>query len=384
MYKNKIVSSIEGSASAALMEKVTEMKKAEIDVIGLAGGEPDFDTPDKIRFRGIQALCEGKTHYAIGRGIPELRQKICEKFKEDNNIISDPEQIIVTPGGKFAAYLAVRSVINPGDEVLILDPSWVSYAPMIKAANGVPVSVNLTFADNYMITEEKLAEAYSRKTKLLIVNTPNNPTGRVLTEDEAQAIISFVKKYDVLVFSDEIYEKIIFDNRSHISLGSYPEIADKVITMNGLSKCVAMTGWRLGYLTAPKELITTMSKLYAHTISCVSPFIQEAAIVALDCKKEMEEMRLAYEKRRNLFINGLNSIPNVTAKMPEGAFYAWVKFEKEKMNSFQLADYLLKEAKVAGVPGDAYGKGGDQCIRFSFASDLNSLLEAVERIRKVV
>jgi len=381
---NKFIENIQPSASAELMKKVQEMKANGEDIIGLAGGEPDFDTPDRIRLAAIEELCKGNTHYAVGTGLPELRARIARKFQEENSIDCDASQIVVAPGGKYAIYLAIAALLNPGEKVMILDPSWVSYAPIVQACQGIPVHVGLTYDQDYQVTTEVLEAAYSSDVKLLIINYPNNPTGCILSQQEAEVIKDFIVKHNLYLLSDEIYEKIIYDGQSFISPGSFPEIKDQVITVNGFSKAVAMTGWRLGYMCVPKALLKNISTLYSHTITGTSPFLQKAAIVALDCTEEMEAMRKIYEERRNYFISALNAIPGVSAKMPKGAFYAFVHFEKDHMNSFQMADYLLHHAKVVGVPGDAYGKGGDQCIRFSFANSIEDLKEAVTRIANVM
>lgn len=382
---NDRIGKIKGSASAGLMEKVQELKLQKKDIIGLAGGEPDFDTPDRVRFRGMQSIAEGNTHYAVGKGILPLRKRIVKKLQEENGIQCSPDEIIVTPGGKYATYLAVRAVVQESDKVMILDPSWVSYAPIVESANGIPVSVALSYDNNYRITKEILEDSYDESVKLLIINYPNNPTGCILSEEEAKEIVDFMLEHpNLIIFSDEIYEKIIFDGNKHISIGSYKEIAQRVITMNGFSKCVAMTGWRLGYLRADISISNVIYKLYTHTITGTSPFIQEAAIVALDCNEEIEEMRAIYEKRRDVFIDGLNQIKNVSAVKPKGAFYAWVKIEKNNMNSFEIAEYLLKKVGVVGVPGDEYGFGGEKCIRFSFANRVEDLEEALIRIRSAL
>ncbi len=380
MSLNEVLQTIPPSASLNLMAKVRDLKEKGEDIIGLAGGEPDFDTPDKIRFRGMQSIAEGNTHYAVGIGVLPLRERIAQKLREENGIECEASQIVVTPGGKYAIYLAVRALINSGEKVMILNPAWVSYAPIVQAAGGIPVHVTLKYEENYIITEELLENAYVEGTKLLILNYPNNPTGKILSESEADAIEAFVKRHSLYVISDEVYERIVYDGKKTISVGSRKEIADRVITVNGFSKSVAMTGWRLGYLCAPKDTMKPVSILHSHTVTGVCTFIQDAGIVALDCTDEIEAMRKVYEERRNTFIGALNRIPGVTAEYPEGAFYAWVKMEMDGMDSFQMAEYLLEKAGVVGVPGASYGSGGENCLRFSFANSMDELMEAVKRI----
>lgn len=380
MTMNEYISRIKGSASMELIAKAKELRDQGIDVIGLGGGEPDFDTPQAIKDVAISELQRGNTHYAVGKGILKLRERVARKLKEDNDIIASAEEIIVTPGGKMAIYLAVRACINTGDEVMILNPSWVSYDEIVVSAGGVPVDVALKPEENYQIKLEYLEEKLSDKTKVLIVNSPNNPTGRVLNAEEIKALKRFVSNRDIIIISDEIYEKIVFDDVRTISPAADPILKNKTITVNGFSKGYAMTGWRLGYLAADQKIIDVIAKLYTHTITGTSPFLQEAATVALDCNNEAEYMRKRYEERRNRFITALNQIDGVEAVMPEGAFYAWVKFDFKGMDSYQIADFLLNEAHVIGVPGPEYGFGGDNYVRFSFANSNEDLDEAARRI----
>ena len=381
-YKfNRDIASLPASASMVLMDKARTMKAEGIDVISLAGGEPDFDTPAPALLKGIQGLTNGHTHYAAGRGIPVLRKRIAKKLREENGITCTPDEILVTPGGKAAIYVAIRTLINPGEEVLIPDPSWVSYGPIVLAAAGVPVHVPLTFETGYTITEDILEQCVTEKSRVLIVNSPNNPTGRVMNPAEAEAIAAVALRHDLMIVSDEIYEKIIFDGHKHISLASNPAITDRVVTVNGHSKCAAMTGWRLGYLHAAKEVVDQMFRLYQHVFTCLGEYVQEAGAVALDCTDEVEMMRKSYQDRRDSFVGALNAIPGVNCLMPEGAFYAWVSIDYKGMDANAIADYLLEQAHVATVPGYAYGAECGDCIRMCFAAAPAELEEAVRRIR---
>ena len=381
---NHILEKVPGSASVNLMAKVKELKAQGEDIIGLAGGEPDFDTPDRIRLKAIQSLTEGRTHYAVGIGLPELRSAIAEKLEKENKICVGADQIAVTPGGKYAIYLALAAVTNPGDEVMILNPAWVSYAPLVRICGAVPTAATLSYETNYEITEEALEQAYTEKTKAVIVNCPNNPTGKILSEKEADVLEAFVKKHDVYLISDEVYERIVYGDAVNVSPASHADIADHVITCNGFSKSVAMTGWRLGYLAAPKHLMKAITIMHSHTITGCSTFIQDAAVEAFRCGAEIEAMRKRYEIRRDQFISALNEIPGVNARFPEGAFYAWVKIEKDGMNSFETADYLLEKCGVIGMPGEAYGSGAEHCLRFSFANSDDELKEAAKRIKQAL
>jgi len=378
---NQNIMGLQPSRSMVFMVKAKQLQAADPDVINLSGGEPDFDTPLPIREEAKKWLDAGYTHYTIGPGLPELRERIARKLNEENGCAYKADDVIVTPGGKFAIYLAVRAAVNPGDEVMFLEPGWVSYPSIIEASGAVPVPVRLRFADGFKLTREALESAVTPKTKMLIVNYPNNPTGRTLNREEADALEAFLLKHpDVLLLSDEMYERIVFTGYENISPASYPSIADRVITVNGFSKSVAMTGWRIGYLAASGPIRPVAYKLYQHTVSCVSGFIMKAATVALDCKDEIEEMRKSYERRRDRFIGALNAIDGVTCAYPEGAFYAWVRFDLPGMDPAEACDFILNEAKVVGVPGDAYGTD-ECCVRFSFATEESELIKAAERIK---
>lgn len=381
---NQRIESMKPSASMVLMARAQEMQKKDPSVIGLAGGEPDFDTPVRITEAAIRAMKEGYTHYVAGPGISELREAICQKLREENGILCDTDRILVTPGGKNAVYLAVQAVLNEGDEAIILDPSWVSYEPIVQAAGGVAVKGKLDHRQGYRITAEALEAACSDKTRLIIINYPNNPTGNILHGEEADILEQFLLAHpQVYLLSDEIYEKIVYGEKS-ISMGSRTAVADRVITVNGFSKCAAMTGWRMGYLAAPKEVFAAIIKLHQHSASCVSGFLQKGAVEALKCHQEMEEMRKVYEQRRNCFVSALNEIPGVHCEMPEGAFYAWVRFELPGKDSEQVCTFLMEKAGVVGVPGYTYGEEGGCYMRFSFATATGDLELAVKKIKAAI
>lgn len=385
MLFNENVVNLKPSASLSFMMKAKQMKAEGIDVVDLAGGEPDFATPMPIVEEAYRQMAAGNTHYAVGQGIPELLKRLQRKFLEENHITYQTNEILVTPGGKYAIYLTVNTLLNPGEEVMYLDPAWVSYVPIIESAGATAVPVVLSYEEDYKITMEALEAKVSEKTKLVIMNYPNNPTGKTLSFEEAKIIERFMLAHpDIFLLSDEIYEKLIFDGIEHISPASMESIHDRVITANGFSKSLAMTGWRLGYLAAPRYILEPIYKLYQHSVSCVSGFLQNAALVALDCQKDIEEMRQEYQNRRNVFTDMLQDIQGITVRSAEGAFYAWVKFEKEGINQSDIGSFILDHAKVVGVPGEAFGEGGKGCIRFSFANDLESLKKAAIRIKKAM
>ena len=381
---NKEISQLQPSRSIAFMAQAKQMKATDPSIISLAGGEPDFDTPVKIREELKRQLDAGYTHYTVGPGLPELRNAIAEKLRNENGCAYTPDGVIVTPGGKFAIYMAVRSMVNPGDEVMYLEPGWVSYPSIIEASAAKPVPVRLTWEQDFRVTKEILDTHCSSKTKMLIINYPNNPTGRCLSMPEALQIKAFLEEHpDVLLLTDEIYERILYKGHENVSMASFPEIADRVLTVNGFSKSVAMTGWRVGYVAASEKIAKVMYNLFQHTMTCVSGFIQKAAVTALSCQEEIEQMRQEYESRRDMFIGGLNAIDGVQCMIPEGAFYAWVKFDIPGFDSEQICDYILKHARVVGVPGIAYGTD-EPCVRFSFAASAEELETAVARIAEAM
>lgn len=379
---NERISRLEPSKSVTLMEKTKKMQKVDSSIINLTGGEPDFDTPAPICEEAYRQMMAGYTHYIDGPGIAELRSGLEKKLREENKANYRAEQIIVTPGAKFAVYLAVQAVLNPGDEALWLTPGWVSYPSIIQASGGVPVAVHLKWEEEYRITYEALAAATTEKTKLLIINYPNNPTGKVLSVADREELARYMREYPhVMLLSDEIYEHIIYDGNEAVSMASYPDLAERVMIVNGFSKSYAMTGWRLGYLACSDAVYKVAAKLFQHTMSCTSGFLQKAAVVALECKEEMETMRQAYERRAHYMYEQLNRLKGVEMKKPEGAFYAWVKFDLG-MDSQETCDYLLEQAKIAGVPGIAYGEEGQVCVRYSFAAKEQDLQQMIKNLKE--
>lgn len=381
MEFNKQISNVEPSKSVTLLTKTKELQKSDPEILNLTGGEPDFPTPKAICDTVVAELAAGHTHYSDSRGDAQLRARIARKLQEENHAPFQPENILITPGAKYSVYLTIRALINPEDEAIWLTPGWVSYPSIVEASGGIPVAVHLKYEENYRITVEALEAAVSDKTKLLIINYPNNPTGQILTEADIQALTVFLRKHpDIYILSDEIYEKIIYDQKQIISLASIPEFFDRVVIVNGFSKCSAMTGWRLGYLACNPAMYQVVLKLFQHSISCTSSFLQKGALTAMDCVEETEQMRQAYEKRKNLLVKGIREIPGVELLTPAGAFYAWVKFDTD-MDSETLCNDLLDKAKIAGVPGIAYGEEDCVCIRFSFAASEDVLKTMLERLK---
>ena len=378
---NRIISEIEPSRSVTLMAKAKEMQKEDPSMINLSGGEPDFATPERICREVTKALKEGDTHYSDFRGNADLRARIADKLLADNGIVCTADDILITPGGKYAVYLTVRALINPGDEAIWLTPGWVSYPSIVQASGGMPVAVHLNHEEAYRVHREQLEAAVSDRTKLLILNSPNNPTGKVFSKEDLKEIKDFLMAHpDVYVLSDEIYESIVYESYTAESLAADPALSERVIVINGFSKSSAMTGWRIGYLMCKNQAMPVIQKLFQHTLSCVSGFLQRGALVALDCKEETQKMREAYSRRRELLLKELGDVPGMKLFTPEGAFYAWIRFDV-KEDSAAFAERLLDEAKIAGVPGDAYGEEGGTFVRFSFAASDEVLLEMAKRLR---
>ncbi len=383
MEFNEQISGVAPSRSVTLLAKTKEMMKTDSGIINLTGGEPDFATPKPICDEVNRQLAAGNTHYSDSRGNEDLRERIARKLKEENNAPYTKEQILVTPGGKLAVYLTVRALVNPKDEVIWLAPGWVSYPSIAAVSGAVPVAVHLKYDEDYRITCEALEEAVSERTKLLIINYPNNPTGRILTESDISELSEFLRAHpQIRLLSDEIYEKIIYDGKKAVSMASFPEFFDRVIVVNGFSKCSAMTGWRVGYLAcADPKLYDVIWKLFQHCMSCTSGFLQEGALVALDCAEETEAMRCAYERRRDILVEGIRDIEGLELVSPGGAFYAWTRFDTD-LGSETLCEKLLETVKIAGIPGEAYGEEDAVCVRFSFAASDEELLAALPRLKQ--
>ncbi|MBK8904753.1 MAG: pyridoxal phosphate-dependent aminotransferase [Anaerolineaceae bacterium] len=378
---------IPASMTLAVNDKAKAMQRAGLDVIALAGGDPDFDTPDHIVAAAVSALHNGYTHYPAPMvGLPQTLEAIAHKMRHENNIpIDDPRhQIIVTPGGKWGLYLALAAITNPGDEVLILEPYWVSYPPMVTLTGGTPVFVSLPSEDNFRITAERLRAKVTPRTKAIMVNNPCNPTGRVLTVEERDAIAEVAQEADLYVIADEIYEKLVFDGRSHLSLAAAPGMAERTLTVNGLTKSYAMTGWRLGWLVGPPGIIRLATKQNGQSVSCAATFTMHACVAALTGPQDnIAMMRDAYQQRRDFMVNALNRIDGVECRSIEGAFYLFPRFPKSQKNSLELADALLEHAQIAATPGIAFGQSGEGHLRFAISTALDDLERAAERLAKV-
>ncbi|GHU19707.1 pyridoxal phosphate-dependent aminotransferase [Betaproteobacteria bacterium] len=380
---NRKVEILEQPQTIALNAIAEKLKSEGKDIINMVMGEPDFDTPKKIVDAATKSMNDGFTHYVSSIGLLELRKKIANKLRVENNISYDPNEILVTPSAKFAIYLALTSFLNDGDEALIIDPSWVSYKALVQLAGAVPVNVPLDYDTNYTITEAVLAKYVTAKTRMIILNTPNNPTGRVFSATENKVLVDFIKKHDLLAVSDEIYETIIFDENKHVALASFPEIRNNVIMINGFSKSHAMTGWRIGYLAAEKSLIQEMLKVQMQVITCTASFVQAAAITAFECQAEVADMLAQYKIRRDYLVRELNTIPGFDCRAPQGTFYVLPRVDYKGMSSEELSEFILQHAQVLLTPGPAYGLGTDKTLRISFATSIENIREAVKRLKEI-
>jgi len=374
------------SPTLAVSDRARALKAEGIDVIDLGGGDPDFITPEHVRRAAFEAMEQGETHYVASPGIPALRRAIAAKLRADNGIEVDPNGgIIVTPGGKQALFEASLALIEPGVDVLVLEPAWVSYVPMVELAGGRPIHVGLDPDDDFRVTAEALHAAVTPATRVLIVNSPNNPTGRVFDQAELDAMVGIATAHDLLVFSDEIYEKILYDGLRHVSIAALPGMADRTLTFNGFSKAYAMTGWRLGYVAGPKAYVEQIEKVHGHSATCATSFAQAGGVAALTGPQEsIHDMVAAWDRRRRAVADGLNAIRGIRCPLVEGAFYAFPDARETGMGSMDLADRLLREAHVAVTPGVAFGDAGEGHLRLSFATGDELLSKAVERIGNVL
>ena len=375
-------SALSPSLTLAVTNRAKELKAKGEQIFGIAGGEPDKDTPENIKRAAIHALEQGATKYTPSAGLPELRQAISLKLKKDNNLEYSPDQICVCSGAKPAVYSALRATISPGDEVIIPSPYWVSYPSMVQLCGGTPVFVETKAENGWKITAAEFENAMTPRTKMIILNTPHNPTGAVYTEDELRAIGEVAVEEDILILSDEIYEYLVYDETKHVSIGSLsPDLYKLTITINGFSKSYAMTGWRLGYSAAPDAIAKAIRLIQDHTASNATSFAQYGAIEALTGDQSfVSDLREEYDMRRQYVYERLKNTPKIKVVEPQGAFYFFLDMSETGMSSLQLCERLLERYKVAAVPGIAFGN--DHAIRISYCTSLDVLQEALDRLEE--
>ena len=373
------------SMTIAISTLARELKAEGKDVLSFSAGEPDFGTPQRIKDEAIKAINEGFTQYTAVPGIPSLLEAVATKLKRDNNLTYAPSDIIVSNGAKHSLFNLFQAVINPGDEVIIPAPYWVTYPELVKYASGVPVIIETNDFSKFKITPQQLKEAITPKTKMLVLTSPSNPTGSVYTKEELEALAEVLKGTDILVASDEMYEKLVYGVDFVATASISDDMYQRTVTINGLSKSVAMTGWRFGYLASPnKELIKAMNKLQSQSTSNINSITQKAAIPALlgEVDDEIESMRQAFEARAKEAVALFNDIDGLSVVEPEGAFYLFVNIKEVADKSIDFCEALLKETGVAVVPGIGFGSEG--YFRFSFATDIITIREGIRRIEKFV
>ena len=378
------ISEVSPSLTLAITAKAKAMMAEGLNVCSFSAGEPDFPTPVHICEAAKQAIDEGKTRYGAVTGELRLRQAIAKKLQNKNGLCYGAENIIVTNGGKHSLYGLMQAIIEAGDEVIIPVPYWLSYPEMVKLAGGTPIFIETTAANNYRITPEQLKSTITEKTKLLVFNSPSNPTGTVYPPEEVKAIADIVVEQDILVVSDEIYENILYDDAEHLSIGAVnPEIFKRTITSNGFAKSYSMTGWRLGYAAGPLEIIKAMAKIQGHSTSNVCSFAQYGAIAALESSQDcVQQMVNAFTKRREFIYQAINDIPALSCPKPDGAFYVFVDISKTGLKSLEFCNSLLDSYQVATIPGIAFG--ADDCIRISYATSMDTIKQGIERLSKFV
>lgn len=390
---SKRMSLISPSPTLAITAKANKMKAEGVNVIGFGAGEPDFDTPVNVKETAKKAIDNGFTKYTPTSGIKELKEIICKKFKDDNNLVYTPEEVLVSCGAKHSIFNIIMALCEDGDEVIIPSPYWVSYPEMVNLAGGKPVFIKTTKETGFKISPQQLEKAITPKTKLVILNSPSNPTGMVYNENELRALSKIIVRKGIYCISDEIYEKIIYDNEEHVSIASFgSDIKKLTLVVNGVSKSCSMTGWRIGYTAGQKEIIQAMSNLQDHSTSNPTSISQIASVEAIKSADEnLKEMMAAFLKRRNHIVQRVNSIKGINCLNPQGAFYVFVDVSgilKKKLgdkvirDSFALTESLLESARVAVVPGAVFGE--DNFIRLSYATSEKNISEGMNRIEEFI
>lgn len=383
MILSSRVKNVSASLTLAITAKAKKLKEAGVDIIGFGSGEPDFDTPANIKAAAIEAIKQGFTKYTPASGTDQLKNIICEKFSRENDLVYKSSQIVVSCGAKHSIYNIIQAICDEGDEVIIPSPYWLSYPEMVRLAGGKPVFIKTDEKDDFKISAQALKKNITKKTKALILNSPSNPTGCVYDPEGLKDIAKIAVENDMLVISDEIYEKIIFDKKKHVSIASLgPDIFKNTIVVNGVSKSSAMTGWRIGYIASVRsDIIDAVKNLQSHSTSNPASISQAAACEAIKSKDSgLEEMVRQFEERRNYILRRINNIEGLSCFKPEGAFYAFCKIEKKGLSSMDITGRLLDEAKVAVVPGVAFGS--DRHIRLSFATSMDNIKKGMDRIQE--
>ena len=390
MSLSELLLNVEESRTMALSALIKKLKEEGNDVLSFSAGEPDFDTPEFIKKAAVKAIHGNFTRYTANEGDPTLLKAIVDKFAKDNDLHFEQKNILVSNGAKQSIYNVLMAVCNPGDEVIYQSPYWVSYPEMVKLTGAKSVLIETYAEQNFKITPEQLSKAITPKTKVFLFNTPSNPTGAVYSKDEILALAEVLKKNDIFIVSDEIYEKIVFDDEKHFAIGSIEELRNKTITINGVSKAYAMTGWRIGYAAGNEEVIRLARNLQSHSTSNACSISQAATVAALtQHSEEIEKMVKSFQKRRDFIVEELNRIEGIHCPLPKGAFYIFFDVSKfygkttdhtAIVDSSSFCDYLLKEELVGLVPGIAFGN--DNCVRMSYACSYEEIFGGITRIKR--
>ena len=388
---SETLNKMEPSCTVAINAKAIELRQNGIDVINLSAGQPDFPTPENVKEAGIKAIRENKTNYTPSSGIIELKTAVVEKLKRDNNLDYNTKNIIVSCGAKHSVFNAIQAISNPGEEIIIPAPYWVSYPEMVKLASASPVFLETNKENNFKITPDSLRSKITPRTKAVLFNSPSNPSGTIYTESEIRTLADVIVENDIFVISDEIYEYLIYDNHKHVSIASFgTEIKELTILINGISKSASMTGWRIGYTAANEEIVKNMNKIQGHSTSNPTSISQYAAIEALASSHEYAKFMLPkFDERRKYVFNTLSELENIKVFLPGGAFYIFPDisyFFDKQYQSYEITDsvsfceFMLEEQNIAIVPGKAFGN--DNCVRISYATSLENIQKAMERFKE--
>lgn len=379
------MNSLPFSGIRKMMEKATKMQQAGERVIHLEIGRPDFDTPERIKRAADESLAQGHVFYTSNYGTPELRSTIADKMLEKNQVRYDPSEVLVTVGVGEGTFAGMAAFLNPGDEVLVPNPVWLNYIHVPESLGAVPSTYSLKEENDYQVDFAELESKITSRTKMLVIVDPSNPTGGVFSRETLERLAETARKHDLLVLSDEIYERLVYDGVEHVSIASLPGMKERTITLGGMSKAYSMTGWRLGYLCAPREIVQACVRIHQYTVTCAPSFVQDASVVALrECDEDVETMRREYQRRKDYVVKALNAIDGLSCNNPKGAFYVFVNVKSLGRSSVEVAEYMLDHAKVALVPGSAFGSEGEGYLRLSYAAAYEEVVEACERIEKAV
>ena len=382
---SRIASRIDGQPMFKLLEKAQKLEKEGRRIIHFEIGDPDFATPKNISNAAINAIKNEYTHYVSSFGLTEFREKICEATEKSRGFKPNLDQVLITPGANIAIFYAISCIVNPKEEIIVPDPGFPTYYSTIKMCDAIPIRVPLLEANNFRMNPKDIENSITEKTKMIIINSPQNPTGSVMTEEEIKMTYEIAKKHDLFLYSDEIYARMIYKNSVFNSPSVFDKCQEHTIISNGFSKAFAMTGWRLGAVIGPSYIIEKMRLLLETTSSCVPPFIQKAGIEAIEGDQSLQKkMYEEYEIRRDLIVNGINSISGLSCVVPGGAFYVFVNIKKTGMTSEAFCEYMLEDAGVAMLPGTSFGQFGEGFIRICYAVGQNEINDALERIKKSI